>query len=395
METSGDTPCTADEFGDPNPGVQKECAILDDGGVIAKGENTMDSGQTFNPPTPYNIAVNQSTSQVSTSGFVGNAAFEGASSRAVDGNTNGNYGAGSCTHTFAVSRPWWRVEFAKPSVVYTVKIYGRTDTAKNCNQDLLDAGTGCSLTDVNVYVGSAPYAYDNPKCNANPINIALNGDATTVPCNKKQGNYVYVEKGGTESLSLCEVEVFGMTVGESGFALSLPPEPASSSSIYQVKVAGGWQAISTQQPYAHVQQVCDECSENLCILNGMIVNNTGFEDMTKIGTVPQMCIPAKKHKFVLANANTGTAEITVHESGTLTASKVINKIESEKPAISLHGIYYFTKMQDSGANYGVAAQDGDKEKGDSSATPLEGFDPMRHYRMGDICIVWGRVGGKA
>ncbi len=34
----------------------------------------------------------------------------GVSSRAVDGNTNGNYGAGSCTHTESQGNAWWTVD---------------------------------------------------------------------------------------------------------------------------------------------------------------------------------------------------------------------------------------------------------------------------------------------
>jgi len=43
------------------------------------------------------------TTQSSTS-------HDGVSERAVDGNTNGNYGAGSCTHTENQANAWWTVD---------------------------------------------------------------------------------------------------------------------------------------------------------------------------------------------------------------------------------------------------------------------------------------------
>jgi hypothetical protein len=36
--------------------------------------------------------------------------WDGLSNRAVDGDTNGNYGAGSCTHTQKQANAWWAVD---------------------------------------------------------------------------------------------------------------------------------------------------------------------------------------------------------------------------------------------------------------------------------------------
>eukprot|EP00794_Sanderia_malayensis_P014223 gene14223-15706_t len=56
--------------------------------------------------------------------------------RAVDGNLNTNYGAGSCSHTgCCLTMPWWRVEFGQTATVYSMKITNRGDC---CGERLSD-----------------------------------------------------------------------------------------------------------------------------------------------------------------------------------------------------------------------------------------------------------------
>eukprot|EP01052_Picozoa_sp_SAG31_P050844 SAG31_NODE_11797_length_997_cov_1.448775_1_plen_113_part_10 len=54
------------------------------------------------PVEPINLATGQPASQSSEG-------WDGSPGRAVDGNVNGAYGAGSCTHTNA-SPSWWQVD---------------------------------------------------------------------------------------------------------------------------------------------------------------------------------------------------------------------------------------------------------------------------------------------
>ena len=53
--------------------------------------------------------------------------FGGTVNLAIDGNTNSNYNAGSCTHTKTETNPWWRVNLGAVYEVYRVKIYNRMD----------------------------------------------------------------------------------------------------------------------------------------------------------------------------------------------------------------------------------------------------------------------------
>lgn len=71
-----------------------------------------------------NLAKGQVATQSST-------AVGGAPKRAIDGNTNGNYGAASVTHTANELSPWWQVELAAPVPVGEVVIYNRTDCCAN------------------------------------------------------------------------------------------------------------------------------------------------------------------------------------------------------------------------------------------------------------------------
>merc|ERR1719399_290489 len=67
------------------------------------------------------LAMNKKTAQSSTSSG-------GVSSRAVDGNSDGKYSTGSCTHTDPKSNanPWWRVDLGSTATVDTVTIWNRT-----------------------------------------------------------------------------------------------------------------------------------------------------------------------------------------------------------------------------------------------------------------------------
>lgn len=54
-------------------------------------------------------------------------ASDGAAARAVDGNRDGNYGAGSVTHTADEYQPWWQVDLQASRTINKVVISNRTD----------------------------------------------------------------------------------------------------------------------------------------------------------------------------------------------------------------------------------------------------------------------------
>jgi hypothetical protein len=75
--------------------------------------------QVYDKITNKNVALHKKTSQSSTG-------WGGLSSRAVDGNTSGNYWHYSVTHTNN-RNPWWEVDLGKEYELSKIVIYNRTD----------------------------------------------------------------------------------------------------------------------------------------------------------------------------------------------------------------------------------------------------------------------------
>ncbi|KAL9950691.1 hypothetical protein ACROYT_G043230 [Oculina patagonica] len=133
-----------------------------------------------------NLAFGKTTHQSSTQ-------HDAASSRAVDGNSQTDYTAKSCTHTTTTSKPWWRVDLGQEEPVSEVYIV---------NRDAL----GNRLSKFEIRVGSTTNG-GNPKC----------GDTYGVPegsglsffCRPPlYGRYVTIISLLTIPLTLCEVEVY-------------------------------------------------------------------------------------------------------------------------------------------------------------------------------------------
>ncbi|MFS4416282.1 discoidin domain-containing protein, partial [Maribacter sp. 2307ULW6-5] len=158
------------------------------------GEYTDDGGS---PPPPsenndVNLALNQPTAQSSSSRI-----FIGPSSRAVDGNTDGNFNApnGSVTHTNRDFRPWWLVDLGATYNVSDINVYNRTDC---CSGRLLGAI---------LYVGNV--------ISNNPADYTEVGTLSESPSVQNfnnvsvRGRYVMIRHVRPSILSLAEVEVFG------------------------------------------------------------------------------------------------------------------------------------------------------------------------------------------
>jgi autotransporter-associated beta strand protein len=81
----------------------------------------------------------------------------GVASRAIDGNTNGNWGAGSVSHTDNGSNSWWEVDLGTARLVGVVQLFNRTDGAgtrlSNFRVTVLDASRA-ELAGQSFYQGS-------------------------------------------------------------------------------------------------------------------------------------------------------------------------------------------------------------------------------------------------
>eukprot|EP00058_Branchiostoma_floridae_P002515 XP_002588003.1 hypothetical protein BRAFLDRAFT_125400 [Branchiostoma floridae] len=120
-------------------------------------------------------------------------AWDGAAARAVDGNTDSNYGGGSCTHTNNEANPSWRVDLGMTYAIDRVVIYNRRDCC------------GDRLNNFNIHIGDNPSVLENPKCGGNH----QAGNVITVSCSEMQGRYVFIRlPGSSRALTLCEVQVY-------------------------------------------------------------------------------------------------------------------------------------------------------------------------------------------
>lgn len=130
-----------------------------------------------------NIALGKPTLQSST-------AWSGWSSRAVDGNTNGDYAAGSTTHTHRTWKPFWTVDLQAEYNISTIRVSNRTDG----HQQELNGARILLFTDNNQY-SLVGYLNENAIQTFSDIN--------------KKGRHVYIQLPGNGVLSLAEVEVQG------------------------------------------------------------------------------------------------------------------------------------------------------------------------------------------
>ena len=128
--------------------------------------------------------------------------YGGDPSRAVDGNTGGDFMKRSVTHTAEERQPWWEVDLGAVRSVERVVVWNRTDC---CDE---------RLSDFDVLVSESPIAGDDLEAARRGRTVwsrHVSGRAerkTDLPVGRP-GRYVRVQLAGREHLSLAEVEVFG------------------------------------------------------------------------------------------------------------------------------------------------------------------------------------------
>jgi hypothetical protein len=144
---------------------------------------------------PENLARRKQARQSST-GAGGDAG------RAVDGNTNGDFGANSVSHTNNQPQDWWEVDLGATYNIGLIKIWNRTDCC------------GERLNNFYVMVSERPFHSSNLNNNlAQPGTWSFHHDGTagrtTEVRANTHGRYVRIQLEGTNFLQLAEVEVFG------------------------------------------------------------------------------------------------------------------------------------------------------------------------------------------
>jgi len=145
--------------------------------------------------TVGNLALKKKARQSSTG-------YGGDPQRAVDGNTDGNYGANSVTHTDNQKEAWWEVDLGRVQDIREIKLWNRTDC---CSE---------RLSDFVVLVSEQPFrsnTLDDSLNNSSVWNYSIDGVAqreTSVPVGVP-GRYVRIQLRGSNWLSLAEVQVLG------------------------------------------------------------------------------------------------------------------------------------------------------------------------------------------
>jgi len=140
------------------------------------------------------LALNKTATQSSTN-------WSAPADRAVDGNTDGNFGNGSVTHTQVESQPWWQVDLGSVQSIGNIDVWNRTDCC------------GDALTNFYVFVSDDPFASTDLSTTQNQTGVSSyhvsgqGGTPTTVNANRT-GRYVRVQLVGQDRLSLAEVQVW-------------------------------------------------------------------------------------------------------------------------------------------------------------------------------------------
>jgi len=221
--------CSNSVFGDPTPGVRKSCWY--------QGDST---DSTDPAPEPVNVASGKIASQSST-GWGGDPA------RALDGNSSGQWGDGSVTHTNAEASPWWQVDLGSAHDLERVTLWNRTDCCSNrlsnFHVDYLDqSGQVIATQD---YPGTA-------------------GQTTEIELSASGVHAVRVRLYSGNVLSLAEVELWGNpvngtvtpTTGSTG-TLATPgaaPVIADQVTVSQPNSAT-WHAVAFDQAFGRVPTV--------------------------------------------------------------------------------------------------------------------------------------------
>lgn len=123
--------------------------------------------------------------------------------KAVDGNLNGLYYAGSCSHTNDGDREWWLVDLQGLFLISSVRIANRVDC---CQYKLSNFTIEISVIEPSDSFGF-PGNSDVTVCHKQIDPVPYDTPATYECGYPVIGRYVRVVKSGT--LTICEFEVFG------------------------------------------------------------------------------------------------------------------------------------------------------------------------------------------
>jgi hypothetical protein len=182
------------------------CVDSDQCHAVGSGDNTGATQQCLwsgAPRTSLGALVSEGRPAIQSSTRVGSGG--NVASSAVDGDTNGEWNGGSCTHT-ADAGAWWQVNLGSSMPINHIDIYHRTD----CCQDRAVGARVIVSNTADFHTGMACEVLD--EAGATP---------EQVQCNGIQGQYVTVDlsdkpDGTHPPLTLCEVKVYAESASAYG-----------------------------------------------------------------------------------------------------------------------------------------------------------------------------------
>ncbi len=149
------------------------------------------------PPVAFNPTSNPAQS---STGWGAPAA------RALDGNSSGNWGDATLTHTVLETNAWWYHDLGAVQQIPDITVYNRTDC---CSERL----SGAKL-----FVSDTPFTSADPAVTQADVNVGtfdlgdMTGVAQRVVAVNRSGRYLRIQLAGTGYLSLAEVVVAAPSV---------------------------------------------------------------------------------------------------------------------------------------------------------------------------------------
>jgi hypothetical protein len=123
-------------------------------------------------------------------------------SRAVDGDTNGDWWHGSVTHTDFATGPWWWVDLGSVQHIHHINLFNRTDC---CASRLSHYQVYVSADSTDGWDGSWPLVVDRSNLD---LTDDVFGSFQFLPVNDVSARWVAVTLADSNYLSLAEVEVW-------------------------------------------------------------------------------------------------------------------------------------------------------------------------------------------
>jgi hypothetical protein len=171
----------------------------------------------------------------------------GVASRAVDGNTDGNWNDGSVTHTTNDAYAWWSVDLGAARSLGDIRIWNRTDC---CSDRLSDYWVFVSPNPFNTALPPTQQATQPGVWSSHQTTQA--GTPTDIAVPGANGRYVMVQQSGTTlPVSLAEVQVYAGGDIAQGHAAQQSSTLTGTSAYASLAVDGNTDGVFSDGSVTH------------------------------------------------------------------------------------------------------------------------------------------------